>query len=207
MAKHQKDPAKLVEIYKSAMFMMAAILFPSLGMVAVAGEAVFSVMLSEAWAPVAPIFAFSIAGLTVEAIAIVLIACLFRAVGRTDLHVLLTLEGSILRIILVVLAAYFFNVEGVAIAISIWGFIIAPRGWHLAARIVPLTISGCLRVLVTPAIISVAMMAIHIVLRQTYNLGHVSEIGLSAGILLIGFGGIYILLNKQIKAAIRVFQT
>lgn len=207
MAKHQKDPAKLVEIYKSAMFMMAAILFPSLGMVAVAGEAIFSVMLSEAWAPVAPIFAFSIAGLTVEAIAIVLIACLFRAVGRTDLHVLLTLEGSILRIILVVLAAYFFNVEGVAIAISIWGFIIAPRGWHLAARIVPLTISGCLRVLVTPAIISVAMMAIHIVLRQTYNLGHVSEIGLSAGILLIGSGGIYILLNKQIKAAIRVFQT
>jgi O-antigen/teichoic acid export membrane protein len=206
MAKNQKNPAKLIEIYMSAMFLLAAILLPGLAMMAIAGEAIFTVMLSAEWAAVAPIFALSIAGLSIEAIAVVLLACLFRAVGRTDLLVRLTLEGSTLRIVLVIVAAYFFNVEAVAIAISIWGFLVAPRGWHLASRIAPLSIHNCIRVMAIPAIVSIALIAVHVTLRSVFEIGHVAEIGMSGLILIAGFSFIAIAQRDRIRTSIGIFQ-
>lgn len=206
MAKNQKHPEKLVEIYLAAMFLMAALLLPGLAMMAVAGEAIFTVMLSAEWASVAPIFALSIAGLAIEAIAVVMLACLFRAVGRTDLLVRLTVEGSLLRIVLVVTAAYYFNVEAVAIAISIWGFLVVPRGWYLAAKIVPLTIISCVHVLVIPALVSISMIAVHVMLRHAFEMGQIIEIAMSGLILLVGFGVITVVQRQRIKAAIAIFQ-
>ncbi len=207
MAKHQKDPRKLVGIYLGAMYLMAAILLPGLAMMAIAGDAVFTVMLSAEWASVAPIFALSIAGLAIEAIAVVLLACLFRAVGRTDLHVRLTVEGSVLRVVLVVIAAYFFNIEAVAVSISIWGFLIVPRGWWLATRIVPLTIGACVRVLAVPVLISATMIVAHALLRQAYGFGNLAEIGVAGLILGVGFFAIAVFQRKRIKAAIAIFST
>ncbi len=207
MARFQSNLGKLVEIYLAAMYLMAAILLPGLAMVAVAGTAIFTVMLSAEWAPVAPIFALSIAGLAIEAIAVVLLACLFRAVGRTDLLVRLTVEGAVLRIVLVVAAAYFFSVEAVAISLSIWGFAIVPRGWHLAAKIVPLTVKACLTALLFPTIVSGCLIAAHVSLRRIFALGSVGEIGLSCFILLIGFLVIAVVQRQRIRSAIAIFKS
>ena len=81
MAKAQTDPERLVEIYLASLRLLAIALFPALAMIAVAGHAIFTVFLSDAWSSVAPIFALAIGGIAIEAAAIVNLACLFRGAG------------------------------------------------------------------------------------------------------------------------------
>ncbi|MDP5221044.1 oligosaccharide flippase family protein [Ruegeria sp. 2205SS24-7] len=206
MAKAQDDPARLVEIYLGAMKLMATLLFPALAMTAVAGTAIFTVMLSAEWAQVAPIFALSISGLTFEAIAVVLVACIFRATNRTDLHVRLSTESAILYITLVVAAAALSDVLAVAAAISVWGFMIVPRGWYLAKQVVPISLSDCLRALFVPVLMSGLMVGCHITLRHALSPGHVAEIALAGGILAVGLGLTVLLQRRKLETAVDVFR-
>ncbi|WP_372574001.1 oligosaccharide flippase family protein [Ruegeria jejuensis] len=206
MAKAQDNPARLVEIYLSAMKLMATLLFPALAMTAVAGTAVFTVMLSAEWAQVAPIFALSISGLTFEAIAVVLLACIFRATNRTDLQVKLSMQSAALYIILVVTAAALSGVLAVATAISIWGLLIVPRGWLLARQVVPISVPDCLRTLFVPVLLSFVMVCCHATLRSFLSPGHVAEIGIAGCILTVGLGLMVLIQRKDLRKAIAVFR-
>lgn len=78
MAKAQDDAARLSAIYLSATRLLATALLPSLTMIAVAGDAIFTLLLSEKWVQVAPVFALSIPGIALEATTITCLVCLFR---------------------------------------------------------------------------------------------------------------------------------
>ncbi len=205
MAKTQHDPERLVELYFAAMKLMATLLLPVLAMTAIAGTAIFSVMLSAEWAQVAPIFALSIAGLTFEAIAVVLLACIFRAINRTDLHVRLSMESALLYIGLV-FAAALFNVLVVAAAISIWGFLIVIRGWFLAKQVVPIKIFACVRTLFIPTFISIVMVCCHILVRYVMSPEHVAEIALAGCILAVGLGLAVLIQRQDLIKATKAFR-
>jgi len=206
MAKAQHDAKRLVEIYLSAVRLMACLLFPVLAMTAVAGTAIFTVMLSEEWAQVAPIFGLSISGITFEAIFVALLACIFRAANRTDLHVRLSMESTLLYVGLVFSAAALFDVFAVATAISIWGFMIVPRGLLLAKQVVPISISDCLRTVRISALMSLAMVCCHALLRNLLSPGHWLEIGLAACILTSGMGLIILFQRKELLNAVQAFR-
>lgn len=206
MAKAQGDPERLVRIYLAAINLMATLLLPLLAMTAVAGGAIFTVMLSEEWMEIAPIFALSISGLALEAIAVTLLACIFRATGRTDLDVRLSMESTIIYTGLVLTAAFLSDVLVVAAAISLWGFLIVPRGWYLAKKVVPIEIPDCLNVLLVPVALSLAMAGAHAVLRSSFQPGYAAEIGMAGLIWITGFAVAVSLQHKTLAKAIGVFR-
>ncbi|MBO9398609.1 oligosaccharide flippase family protein [Shimia sp. R9_2] len=206
MAKAQHDPKRLVDIYLSAMNLMATVLFPILAVTAAAGTAVFTVALSDDWAQVAPIFAFSIAGLTFEAIAVVLLSCIFRATNRTDLHVRLMTESAVLYTVMVLCAAAFSDVLGVATVITVWGLVIVPRGWILAQKIVPISLADCVNAIAAPLLLSVGLVCAHIGLRTLWEPGHVVEILLAGGLLVVGLGGTILMRRETLLEAVGTFK-
>ena len=206
MARVQSEDQKLIEIYLAGMRLVAAILLPILAIIAAAGTAIFTVFLSETWAQVAPIFAYSIPGITFEAIAIVLLACLFRAKGRTELHLRLVVEGAILNVVLVVVAAWFFDVYAVALAISLWGFFMVPRGWQIAQQVVPLSMRACLKTLVVPTVLSCAMVVLHLMLVELFAPSLFVEILMTVPLLVGCFALLYLVDGKHLKAAASMFK-
>lgn len=205
MAKVNRDRARLVEIYLASIRLLALALVPPLAFIAVAGEVIFTVFLSETWAPVAPVFALSIPGLGFEAITIICLACLFRAVGRTDLLVRLTFEGAILRIILVV-AASFISLEAVAASLSIWGLLYIPRGWRLAQRLVPLRMVDCLRMLAAPVISTGICATAYLGIVARFHPSEIAQIALAMLLSLVAIGAAALTELRPLRAAIRVFR-
>ena len=178
MAKAQSDPERMVDIYLAALRLLALALAPGLAMVAVTGETLFAVLLSEKWGAVAPVFALAIPGLAFEAITIVNLACIFRALARTDLMVRQAIEGTVLRAMLV-LAASFISLEAVAISLSVWGILYVPRCWALAARIVPLRGADCLATISAPVAAAAIAAVAHSVVHATWQLTAPKELVLA----------------------------
>ena len=186
MAKVQDNTASVVQIYLAASRLLAAALFVPLALVSIGGPAIFTLFLSPEWAPVAPVFALSIPGLALEAATVTMLACLFRATGRTDLLVRLTLEGAILSIALVVVAAVFLGLEAVAASITVWSLIYIPRAWIIAQRVVPLRIWPCIEALVRPVCTAIAFVLIYIAITRTLGLPYVGEALVAIGLALTG---------------------
>ncbi|MBM7066660.1 oligosaccharide flippase family protein [Actibacterium sp. 188UL27-1] len=206
MAKAQDNPERLVQIYLASLRLLAAILFPILAMIAVAGGAIFTVFLSDTWAEVAPVFALSITGLAIEAVSLVCIASLFRAVGRTELQVRLAFEGALLRVILVVGAA-FISLEAVATALTVWGVLLVPRGWMLAQRVVPLDMRACCRALTVPIAVSAVFVTLHVILRSLYAPGHWTESAMAIALSLAALALTALIDRKNLRAAIQFFKS
>ena len=206
MAKAQDEPERLARIYLAASRLLAAALVPPLAMIAVAGPAIFTVLLSEKWAPVAPIFALSIPGLVLEAVTITCLVCLFRAVGRTDLQVRLKIEGMILNLLLVVAAA-FVSLEAVAASLTVWSLLYVPRGWAMASRIVPLRFAQCLSVVAGPAAVAAAAMLVHVLLRQAFDPSSVAEIGLAIGLTCAALAALVLFDRRRLLEAVSFFRT
>lgn len=174
MAKAQDSPEKLVSIYLAAIRLLAAIMIPPLAMIAVGGTAIFTVLLSDKWAAVAPIFAFSIPGIALEAVSITCLVCLFRALGRTDLQVRLTVEGTALCLPLV-LGAAMFGLEAVAASLTVWALLYIPRGWQLAQRVVPLKLKDCIAAIAWPGVVASAAVLAHLVIRSKLSPDDLAE--------------------------------
>lgn len=205
MAKNLHDPAGIARIYLAAMHVLAAAMLTPLAMIAVAGDSIFSLFLGDEWRPVAPIFALSIPGLALEAVAMVCLSCLFRAMGRTDLQVRFALESGALRIAMVSVAV-FGGLKLMAFSLTLWGLAMVPRGWHLAARIVPLARADCLRVLLWPVGIAAAMAVAQPVIVALADLGRWGDAGLAIIISLIGVSLTFLGDRRALKASVAVFR-
>ncbi|WP_428929788.1 oligosaccharide flippase family protein [Marinibacterium sp. SX1] len=205
MSKAQDDPARLTRIYLASTRLLASALLPPLTMIAVSGQAVFTVLLSEKWAGIAPVFALSIPGLVLEAVAITCLACLFRAVGRTDLQVRLITEGAVLRVVLV-LGAALISLEAVAFSMTLWALAYVPRGWAHARGIVPLDWGDCLRAIAPAALVSAAGALAHLLLCRALAPGNEWEIVMAIGLMCLAFGALALADLGRIKAATAEFR-
>lgn len=204
MAKANHDPNRVAEIYLASMRLLAIALLPPLAMVAVAGAAIFPFLLSQAWAPVAPIFALSIPGLALDAAASVCLACVFRARSRTDLHVRLVFEGTLLRVILVAAAALI-SLEAVALSVTIWALIMIPRGWILAQHCIPLSLARCISAIWVPAAMAVLFASAHVLLVTFYPLSQHVEIVVSATGALLALLATFALTQSEIRKDLSQF--
>jgi O-antigen/teichoic acid export membrane protein len=205
MAKAQDDPEQLVAIYLASIRLLAAALIPPLALVAAAGSAVFVFLLSEDWAGVAPVFALAVPGIVLEAVTITCLACLFRATGRTELQVRLRLEGALVQIALVTLAA-FHSLEAVAASLTLWALYFVPRGWALARRIVPLGWGACLGAIARPVAMATAASAAHLAFRPMLPPGALPEIVLAIVLAIAALGAMAALDWRRLRAAVALFR-
>jgi O-antigen/teichoic acid export membrane protein len=118
-------------------------------------------------------------GLTFEAVSVINLACLFRAIGRTDLQVRHMTEGAVLRVALV-LAAVPFGVEAVALSLTVWALFFVPRGWVLARRCAPVDMRRCVAAIALPVVMSAVFAGLHFLVVAQYPVGLFTEIALAA---------------------------
>lgn len=204
MARAQDDAARLVRIYLSATRLLASALLPALGVAIAAGPVLFTVLLSEKWAGVAPFFALAIPGVALEAVTVTCLVCLFRAVGRTDLQVRLMIEGTLLRIPLVVAAALI-SLEAVAAALTLWAVLLIPRGWALAARIVPLSGTAAAAAVLPGAAAAVLAASAYHVVTTAADLPPVTALFAAAGCAVSSYGVLAVADRRRLRDAIGVF--
>jgi O-antigen/teichoic acid export membrane protein len=206
MSKAQKSPEKLRDIYYAGMRLLAVLLIPTTTMIAVAGTPIFSVLLSPEWKPVAILFALSIAGLVLEAIAIFFMHALFRAVSRTDLLLRTSIEGVILRLVMMWISLQF-SLEAVALSFTLWSLVMVPRHWQLGARLVPITLSGCLNQLLPASIVACIVALVYALVDHLTELPDLAYVAISASLGLAGVGLTVLIDNQKSKLALNVFRT
>nr|WP_254869873.1 lipopolysaccharide biosynthesis protein [Celeribacter sp. HF31] len=205
MSKAQKSPEKLRDIYYAGMRLLSVLLIPSMTMVAVAGRPVFSVLLSPEWTPVAMLFALTIGGLVLEAIAIFFMQALFRAVSRTDLLLRTSIEGVIVRIVMVLIALQF-SLEAVALSFTLWSLIMVPRNWQLGARLVPITLKGCLAQLIPSSLVAAAVAVTYLWIEHLTELPNVAYFLIAAALGVLGIALTVLIDRQKSKSALAVFR-
>jgi len=205
MSKAQQDPAKIAAIYLASLHVLAIAMFTPLAMIAVAGDSVFTLFLGANWAPVAPIFALSMPGLALEAMALVCLSCLFRAMGRTDMLVRFTLVSGGVRILFVSIAV-FGGLQAIAIGLTVWGGLMVPRGWAVAGRIVPLTIRDCLRVMICPFGVACAFVIAQPLAATWFDVGLWGDAGVAIFAGFAGIGLTALLDLRRLRGSLKVFR-
>ncbi|MEL6679344.1 MAG: oligosaccharide flippase family protein [Pseudomonadota bacterium] len=205
MAKAKHDPQRVVDIYMAALRLLALVLIPPLTLIAVAGEAIFTFLLSEEWRGMAVVFAYSIPGITFESIAAVCLACIFRAMGRTELHLRLVVEGAITMVILATIAAQI-SLEAVAFAFTLWGAVYVFRAWTVAARIVPLSIGRALAAIVPSALAAGSAGLAHRVVVAGFEPTRLVEIAVAVVLTLACYGALFLFERRRVMADVQVFR-
>jgi hypothetical protein len=102
--------------------------------------------------------------------------------------------------------AVFGGLKLMAFSLTLWGLAMVPRGWHLAARIVPLARADCLRVLLWPVGIAAAMAVAQPVIVALADLGRWGDAGLAIIISLIGVSLTFLGDRRALKASVAVFR-
>lgn len=204
MAKAKESPEMIAAIYLAASRLLAAVLIPAMAMIAVSGRDLFGVLLSDKWSHVAPIFALSMPGIVAEAVTITCLVCIFRALGRTDLQVRLVIEGTVLKVVLVVISASV-SLEAVACVFTLWALIYIPRGWMLARQVVPISIRACAEVLLRPIAVSVVAVATYVFVHPWHSLAPSSRIVEAMVLALLAYGLLVMLDRQRLRVAVDLF--
>ncbi|ETX13171.1 hypothetical protein OCH239_12945 [Roseivivax halodurans JCM 10272] len=205
MAKAQASLERLVEIYLASTRLIATILFVPLALIAVSGDAIFPVFLGAQWASVAPVFALAIPGIVIEATTITCLVCLFRALGRTDLQFRLVLEGTLLQVPLMVVAATI-SLEAAAASLTLWALVYVPRGWMLARRLVPLAIRDCLAAVARPLVCTCFAIVAHLYSADMLWPGGLGEIASAILLTVMALAVLFVWDNRNIRAAIALLR-
>ena len=92
-------------------------------------------------------------------------------------------------------------------AIALWGIVLVPRGWALAARLVPLKASDALAVIAVPLAMSGAVALLHLGFRPLLPEPLIAECALAIVLALIGLAATVGLQRKPLRHAISVFRS
>ncbi|MBY8977360.1 oligosaccharide flippase family protein [Rhodobacteraceae bacterium NNCM2] len=206
MARVKEEAGRVIEIYYASIRLLAFALIAPLAIISISGNAIFVTILSAEWSKVAPLFAMIVPGFTIDAIASVCLGCVFRALGRTDLHVRLVFEGTVLRAVLVC-SAVWVGLEAVALTFTLWSAAMVLRGWVLARRCAPLEIGKCLSAVAGPALCAAIVGVLHFVIVQAIGPSHVVEIALAITSCLVAYALTFALNRRALLSDIRQFQT
>ncbi|MEM7507260.1 MAG: oligosaccharide flippase family protein [Pseudomonadota bacterium] len=205
MAKVQDDPARIAGLYLASMRLLAVILIPPMAMISVAGEAIFTILLSEQWAPVGLIFALTIPSFTTDAVVTTCMGAAFRATGRTTPYLRFMTEAMVLRVVLVLVMALH-SFEAVALAMSLSTLAMIPRGWSMMREFAELTVGTCFRTLLPPLLVSAAFIAGFLAVATLSPLGDIVQIAVAVAATLAAYGVLYLISGKRLKADLNEFR-
>lgn len=157
MSAAQREAGSVADIYVASIQLLALAVFPPMAVLAGVGETAFSLFLSEAWRPVAMIFALAVPGVALEA-STSSAGVLFQAVNRTEIRLRMVFERTLLRLALVAIALPF-GVHAVAAAISLTALCYLPRLWVHVGRAVTFDKKAAFNALAGPICASAVLWA------------------------------------------------
>lgn len=149
---------------------LAIVVFPAVGMVAAAHQAVFDLLLSAKWASAGYLFMLVAPACALQAVTAIG-GTVRMVLGRTDIMLKTTVEFGLLRLVTLVLAVRL-GLEWTAFSYNVAVFLYCPRSLMLILPIVGGTFASYFRVVVVPITVTLACIA---VFREIIQIGVVGE--------------------------------
>jgi len=154
MSRVQDDGPAVARAYLASCHIIALAICPPMAVLGGGAQALFPLLLSETWAPVATVFALAAPGIMLE-ISTSSAGVMFQALDRTRLRVRMITEKTILRIVIIGVAV-FFGLEAAALGVTVASVIFHWRYIDFAGRVAPVSQLAVLRAFMITSVVSTA---------------------------------------------------
>ncbi|MBL8549525.1 MAG: oligosaccharide flippase family protein [Hyphomonadaceae bacterium] len=201
LARIKDDKRAIKELVLAVTMAQAALILPPMTALAVASHSVFTLLLSERWAPTAPLFsALAVAGMA-QAVT-QLSGTVLQAVGRTGARLRVTVEFAILWALSALVLVHF-GAEVVA-----WGFtavtlLYLGRLLHTFLKPIDCTMSEYFEALLGPVLVSAGIVATHLMLVSSLHPNAWEEAALACAEALGGIGFFLLAQRRAIQARLQ----
>lgn len=165
---------------------LALLIFPTMGMVAVAYHPVFTLLLSAKWAPAGRIFMLVSAASALQAV-MGLCGTVRMVLGRTDYQLKITIESGILWIIGLMFTVRF-GLDWLAIAYSIVFILYSPRMLMLALPLIDCPPGDYIRAVIGPLLVTLLCVAAFLILDHVLQMGEWAQLLVAAALAILGVG-------------------
>lgn len=152
LVKLKKHPLALGCTFFTLSRVLAILVFPTVGMVAAAHQAVFRVLLSDKWASSGHLFMIVAAACALQAVTSIG-GTIRMVMGRTDILLRMTIESGVVWFI-TLLVAVRFGLDWIAVAYNISALVYFPRSMMLVLPVVGGSLPSYLRTIAIPFLVS-----------------------------------------------------
>jgi O-antigen/teichoic acid export membrane protein len=163
---------------------LAIIIFPTLGILAVAHVAIFAALLSAKWSQSGTIFMILATAGAVQAM-MALGGDIMLVLGRADLRLRTTIEFGLLWLC-AVLVSVFFGIYWVAVAFNCAVVFYLPRPLWLILSLIECPFKSYLEAVIAPILVTLASVGLYLEIAKALALHQKAEIGLAALLVLAG---------------------
>lgn len=170
LARIKDDQAAISRAFFTVTRGLAIVVFPAVGMVAVAHQAVFDLLLSAKWAPAGDLFMVVAPACALQAVTAIG-GTVRMVLGRTDIMLKTTVEFGVLWVIALLLSVWF-GLEWTAMSYNLAVLLYTPRSLMLILSIVGGTLLSYFRVIAVPIVVTLVCVA---AFRQVTQGGVVGE--------------------------------
>jgi len=163
---------------------LAIFIFPVMGMVAVAHQPVFKLLLSEKWSASGELFMIVAPAYALQALT-GLSGTIMMVVGRTDIQLKSTMEFTVLWIATLLISVWF-GLEWAAISYDCIVLIYSPRLLMLVLPLIECSLLSYFRTLMIPAMATLVCISVFWQLQQSVLLGEWVQLLSAAAFAIIG---------------------
>ena len=164
MARVKEDKAALRSTFLVLTRILATVIFPTMGMIAVAYHPAFTLLLSDKWASSGKIFMLVASGMSVQAV-MGICGTIRMVLGRTDVLLRTTVELGILWITTMLIMIWF-GLDWLAFSYSLVSALYAPRILMLALPLIDCPASTYARAITVPVMITLACICAYLGLQN-----------------------------------------
>lgn len=179
-ARHQNDSTTIGHAFLAATRILALLVFPAMGMIAIAHAPIFHILLSEKWAIAGDVFMLTAPAAALQTVAAIGTTVLY-ALGRSTLQLRASAEYTLVWVIALVAAAQF-GLTAAALAFTLCGIAYHFRYLSLILPLLGQTMRTYFATYTTPLLSTVSAMALYALIEASVTLTHWQAVFLSAGL-------------------------
>lgn len=185
MAKVKDDKHAIRKIFLIITRVLATIIFPAMGMVAVAHEAVFTLLLSDKWQASGRIFMLVSAVTAMQAVMNLLCNTVRMALGHTGNQVRQTIEQGVIWII-TMFCTIRFGLDTLVIAYNVVFLLYSPRILALTLPFIDCSFKDYLKAIATPIMVSICCIMLYLVFKDMFAPGVIMQFVDAAALATLG---------------------
>lgn len=185
MAKVKDDKQAIRKIFLIITRILATIIFPAMGMVAVAHSAIFTLLLSNKWQASGRIFMLVAAVTALQAVMNLLCNTVRMALGHTGNQVRQTIEQGVIWII-TMFSTIWFGLDALVISYSIVFLLYSPRILMLTLPFIDCSFKDYINSIATPIIVTVVCIMAYIALQDMLHPGIILQFATAAALTALG---------------------
>ena len=184
MSRIKDDTAAIRRTFLILTRILAILIFPSMGMVAAAHRAAFTVLLSARWDAAGSLFLLAAPACALQAVT-GLTGTVMMVLGRTDIQLRRTVEAGVIWVI-ALLSAVWFGLKWTVVAYDAAVLLYSPRSLLLVLPLVECSLSSYARALATPTLATLACVAAFCGLTWAMPLGVWAQLVIAGALAALG---------------------